>query len=76
MTTYVTTSMDTWDIISKKVYGDEHFIDALIAANLEHRKVVFFSAGVELNVPVEEVCPIFSRLRTATRRPTRRMKSR
>ena len=40
MTTYVTTSMDTWDIISKKVYGDEHFIDALIAANLEHRKVV------------------------------------
>ena len=48
MTTYVTTSMDTWDIISKKVYGDEHFIDALIAANLEHRKVVFFSAGVEL----------------------------
>ena len=37
MTTYVTTSMDTWDIISKKVYGDEHFIDALIAASLEHR---------------------------------------
>lgn len=54
MTTYVTTSMDTWDIISKKVYGDEHFIDALIAANLEHRKVVFFSAGVELNVSVVE----------------------
>ncbi len=46
--------MDTWDIISKKVYGDEHFVDVLISANLEHRKVVFFSAGVKLNVPEVE----------------------
>ena len=29
MKSYTTVSMDTWDIISKKVYGDEHYIDKL-----------------------------------------------
>lgn len=51
MGTYTTKSQDTWDIISKNVYGSELFMDRLIAANLEHRKVVFFSDGVVLNVP-------------------------
>lgn len=51
MGTYTTKSQDTWDIISKNVYGSELFMDRLIAANLDHRKVVFFSDGVVLNVP-------------------------
>ena len=51
MKSYTTVSMDTWDIISKKVYGDEHFIDKLIAANIRYRKVVIFSAGIVLSVP-------------------------
>ena len=48
MKSYTTVSMDTWDIISKKVYGDEHYIDKLIAANVQYRKVVIFSAGIVL----------------------------
>lgn len=51
MGTYTTKSQDTWDVISKRVYGSELFMDRLIAANLNHRKVVFFSDGVVLNVP-------------------------
>lgn len=50
-TTYRTQSMDTWDVISKRVYGSELFMDKLIEANILLRKVVFFSAGVEI------VCP-------------------
>lgn len=51
MKTYLTVSKDTWDVIAKRVYGSEAFMDKLIRANLEHRKTVFFSAGVVLNVP-------------------------
>lgn len=50
-TTYRTQSMDTWDVISKRVYGSELFMNKLIEANILLRKVVFFSAGVEI------VCP-------------------
>jgi len=70
MKSYTTVSMDTWDIISKKLYGDEHFIDKLIAANIEYRKVVIFSAGVVLSVPEvndrtasDEGLPAWKRLR-------------
>lgn len=51
MKTYETRAMDTWDIIAKRVYGFEALMDQLIRANLQHRKTVFFSAGVVLNVP-------------------------
>lgn len=51
MTTYTTKSQDTWDAISKEVYGSELFMDRLIAANLQYRKVVFFSDGIVLQVP-------------------------
>ena len=51
MKTYETVAMDTWDIIAKRVYGSEALMDQLIRANLQHRKTVFFSAGVVLNVP-------------------------
>nr|DAL77730.1 MAG TPA: tail protein [Bacteriophage sp.] len=49
--TYTTVAHDTWDIIAKRVYGSEALMDQLIRANLQHRKTVFFSAGVVLNVP-------------------------
>lgn len=48
---YRTIQGDTWDIISLRVYGDEHFVAELIAANYAHRAVVLFPAGVEINVP-------------------------
>jgi phage tail protein X len=48
---YTTVAQDTWDIIAKRVYGSEALMDQLIRANLQHRKTVFFSAGVVLNVP-------------------------
>lgn len=51
MKKYETVSQDTWDIIAKRVYGSEALMDQLIRANLQHRKTVFFSAGVVLNVP-------------------------
>lgn len=50
-TKYRTIQGDTFDIISLRVYGDEHFVAELIAANYEHRAVVLFPAGVVLNVP-------------------------
>lgn len=51
MKTYMTVSLDTWDVIAKKLYGTEVLMDRLIRANLEHRKTVFFSAGVVLKMP-------------------------
>ncbi len=48
---YRTQSMDTWDVISKRVYGSELFMDKLIEANILLRKVVFFNAGVEIQCP-------------------------
>jgi len=51
MATYTTIQGDTWDIISKQVYGNELFMDVLIKANINHRKTVIFSAGVVLEVP-------------------------
>lgn len=50
-TTYVTRQGDAWDVISKRLYGDERFMDELIRANIEHRKTVLFSYGVRLTVP-------------------------
>ena len=50
-TTYKTELGDTWDLISLRVYEDEHFMDVLIQANLEHRKTVIFKNGVVLTVP-------------------------
>lgn len=50
-TTYVTQQGDTWDVISKRLFDGEHFMDELIKANIEHRKVVIFPYGVRLTVP-------------------------
>ncbi len=47
MTVYKTAQFDTWDTISKRFYGDEHYFDVLIKANIKHRKIVVFPDGGE-----------------------------
>ncbi len=49
--TVVTHQGDTWDILAKKIYGNELFMKELINANIHFRKTVIFSSGVVLNVP-------------------------
>lgn len=56
--TYTTIQGDTWDIVSKKVYGSEKYMDRLISANSKHRETVFFPAGIRLSVPeIDEPAP-------------------
>ena len=42
---------ETWDMVAKRVYGDEHFMDVLIAANISLRSIVLFPYGVEIVTP-------------------------
>lgn len=59
MITYTTVQGDTFDIIAKKVLGDEHHVGDLMEANLQHISVLIFSAGVTLNIPeITEVVAI------------------
>ena len=51
MATVKTVQGDTWDILAKRLYGNEFFMDVLIQANIQYRKTVVFRAGVVLNVP-------------------------
>lgn len=51
MAQYITRQGDTWDVMAKRLYGDEHFMDVLIKANVNHRKTVVFSYGVTIEVP-------------------------
>lgn len=50
-TTITTIQGDTWDILSKRAYGSEIFMDELIKANFDNRKTVIFPAGVVINIP-------------------------
>ncbi|ADO83707.1 tail protein X [Ilyobacter polytropus] len=51
MNVYTTVQGDTWDIISNKVYDSYDFYDDLINSNEKYSDVVFFQAGIELEVP-------------------------
>jgi phage tail protein X len=51
MREYRTSQGDTWDMISKRVYGDEHYMDALLDANHEYIDIVIFPANIILRVP-------------------------
>lgn len=48
---YTTISGDTWDVIAKKVYGDEYCADLLMAANPWQLGVFVFGSGVQLETP-------------------------
>lgn len=49
--TYTTIQGDTWDMIAKKVYGAERYLDYLMASNFPLLNYFVFPAGVELNIP-------------------------
>ncbi len=51
MATTTTRHGETWDMVSYRVYGDEHHTWLLVDANRALRHVRIFSAGVRLNVP-------------------------
>lgn len=51
MADYTTVQGDTWDIVSRKNYGSEKYVDVLIEANPDHRLVFIFGAGVLLQIP-------------------------
>jgi len=53
--TYRTVQGDTWDIIAKKIWGNEKLFTKLIEANPKERYRMFFPEGVELVVPEIEV---------------------
>ena len=57
METTVTRSGEHWDEISLRLYGDEHHISELMAANYDKRKTSRFSYGTQLNVPEAETQP-------------------
>lgn len=48
---YTTVSGDTWDQISKNVYGNEMYADVLMAANLDYIDVFLFDSGVVIATP-------------------------
>ena len=57
MATVTTRQGDTWDILSKRLYGDEHDMHVLVSANLPYRKTVIFADGVVLTVPETDTAP-------------------
>lgn len=60
--TYVTVLGDTWDIISKKVYGTEFHTDVLMKANPDKAAEVIFSSGVQLILPEIDAIEQFDNL--------------
>lgn len=48
---YQTILGDTWDIIAKKVYGNELYADKLMQANRKYLNEFIFSAGITLECP-------------------------
>jgi phage tail protein X len=49
--TYTTISGDMWDLIAKKTLGSEMHTHVLMNANLRHRHIFIFPAGVALAIP-------------------------
>ena len=49
--TYTTSQGETWDVIAKRLWGEEKLMHKLIEANPAHQETVFFSAGTVLTVP-------------------------
>lgn len=59
---YITSSGDVWDLIAKNTLGSTSYLDALVAANPEHRKIVVFEYGTVINVPSIPDEPIISEI--------------
>ena len=52
-----TISGDTWDILARRIWGDEKLMHKLLEQNPEQRFRVIFPAGVVLTVPDVEISP-------------------
>lgn len=48
---YTTEQGDTWDVISKKVYGTDKYAHIILDSNLSLTDTVFFYSGVEIIIP-------------------------
>ena len=48
---YTTIEGDTWDLIAKKVYGDESKTDFLMENNIKLLDTLVFSGGVVVETP-------------------------
>ena len=48
---YRTIQGDTWDMIAKKVYGAEKYLDYLMSNNFPLLDHVIFPTGVEVHTP-------------------------
>ncbi len=51
--TYTTIQGDTWDLIAKKVCGDEKKLDILMQNNPSFLEYLVFPAGIRLRCPKE-----------------------
>lgn len=51
MDTYRTVQGDTWDLIAKKVYGDEKKLDVLMGNNFALLDYTVFPASILVNIP-------------------------
>lgn len=51
MNTYTTIQGDTWDLIAKKVYGDEKKLDVLMEYNFPVLDYTVFPEGIRLKIP-------------------------
>lgn len=51
MGSYETVQGDTWDMIAKKVYGNEKYADFLMANNWHVLEYMIFPSGISLAVP-------------------------
>lgn len=52
---YITELGDTWDMIAKKVYGDETKAGLLMDNNRDLLEILIFDDGIELECPSVEV---------------------
>lgn len=59
--TYTTIQGDMWDMIAKRIYGDEAALNVLLGANQRYADMVVFPADIELVVP-EYIAPVTSML--------------
>ena len=51
MSSYITVQGDTWDVVSLKNYNSELYVADLIKTNSKYRELIFFPAGLVLNIP-------------------------
>ena len=49
--TYTTVQGDCWDMMAKKVYGDEKYASYLMENNLKLLDTFMFKSGVVVNTP-------------------------